>query len=117
MEKLQMFDALGYAGIAQQVEVTEATVSVYFDQLHSFDVIDVNLAIRQWVSEYSDPYRRLPTIGEIKAIVFRRKPRPKSPDLERDLYIARLVKSARDEGKTQQQIDQIIDRFSKQLLP
>jgi len=84
MEKLEMFDALGYAGIAQQVEVTEATVSVYFDQLHSFDVIDVNLAIRQWVSEYSETYRRLPTVGEIKAIVSRRKPRPRDPELERN---------------------------------
>jgi hypothetical protein len=114
--KQELFDALAYAACAQQVEVTEATVAVYFDQLHRCEAADVVRAVRRWVSTYDEPYRRLPTVGELRGIMREGKAQI-DPGVKRELQIAAMVKDARARGYNEEQIQALIDGGSRSLPP
>jgi hypothetical protein len=101
-------DALSYAAMAQQVEFTDATVAVYFDQLHRCEALEVVRAVKRWVSTYDDPYRRLPTVGELRAIIRQNKSQTAS-NVQSALRIASEVKAARKKGLSPETIDKLID--------
>jgi peptidyl-tRNA hydrolase len=109
-------DALSYAAIAQQVEITDATVAVYFDQLHRCEASEVVRAVKRWVSTYDEPYRRLPTVGELRAIMREGKAQI-DPKVSHELKIAVMVKDARARGQSEEQIQTLIDNGSTSLPP
>lgn len=112
MTKEQLFMALAYASVAQQVELTKATVDVYFDQLQMHSIDQVNSAIRRWVSSYSEGYRRLPTVAEICSLI--RSVQPfRSPDVEHVVNLGRIVRQCRLDGFSQDQIDAVIEKHDK----
>jgi hypothetical protein len=57
------------------------------------------------VTTYDEPYRRLPTVGELRGILREGKPQI-DPAVSRELKIAAMVKEARDRGYTN-------DRFKR----
>lgn len=118
ISRRELLDCLAYAATSQQVELTTATVEVYYDQLCDFTAEELQRAVRQWVATYDDPYRRLPSIGEIKAILRSLGAGQKrmDPELVADLEMMRKVRLARQHGISQEKIDAIIeDRTAKNL--
>lgn len=113
MTELELFDALSYAGVAQQTEVTDATVAVYFDQLKLYEAETVFSAVRRWVSNGGDAYRRLPTVNELKILMQCRR-RRLSPEVERVCNLTFVVKEARRIGKSQAEVDDLIERFERE---
>jgi len=104
----QIFDALAYAGVAQQVELSEATAVVYHDQLKNSDIAELSKAVKRWVSTYDEPYRRLPTVGELRAIMREGKSRI-DPKVAEEIKLAALVKAARARGDSEEQVQALID--------
>jgi hypothetical protein len=112
----KMFQILAYAATAQQVEITEATVAVYFDQLHRCEASEVTRAVKRWVSTYDEPYRRLPTVGELRVLMREGKAQI-DPAVKRELQIAAIVKEARAMGATEEEIQALIDNGTTSLPP
>ena len=110
--KIEIFDALAYAACAQQLEVTEATVAVYFDQLHRCEASEVVRAVKRWVSTYDEPYRRLPTVGQLRAIMREGKSRI-DPKVAEEIKLAAMVKEARARGASEEQIQALIESHDK----
>jgi hypothetical protein len=107
-------DALSYAAIAQQVEITDATVAVYFDLLHRCEASEVVRAVKRWVSTYDEPYRRLPTVGELRAIMREGKAQI-DPKVSHELKIAAMVKDARARGVSPEEVQALIEAFDRRL--
>lgn len=115
MTREEMFNLLAYAATSQQVEITEATVAVYHDQLGHLDGHQVAAAIRGWVGEYDEPYRRLPTVGELRAIM-RRSTNTTPPDVEAGSRLIGAVREARKNGASRQQVEALIEKLSSGLM-
>lgn len=113
MTKLELFNVLCYAATAQQVEATEATLAVYYDQLGAFELEHIDRAVRLWVKEYEEPYRRLPTVGEIRQIM-RRERMVRDPVQQHRLWVAGKIRHARKIGKSPEYVDRLIAYFDRQ---
>ena len=109
-----MFQILAYAATAQQVEITDATVAVYFDQLHRCEASEVTRAVKRWVSTYDEPYRRLPTVGELRAIMREGKAQI-DKSVDKELKIASVVKEARALGYNEEEVQRLIDSEATEL--
>ncbi|MEQ1905455.1 MAG: hypothetical protein ABL888_14800 [Pirellulaceae bacterium] len=111
----EIASALAYAATAQQVEITDATVAVYFDQLHRCEAAEVVRAVKRWVSTYDEPYRRLPTIGELRGIMRENKSQI-DPNVAREMKLANLVKDARARGVSREEVQALIESFDRRLM-
>ena len=69
----EMLKILCYAATSQQIEATVQTSVVYTDQLGDEDGFEVAQAVREWVRTYADPFRRLPTVGELRLMMERQR--------------------------------------------
>ena len=110
MTLTEMADCLAYAATSQQVEITKATAMVYHDQLGHVSAKDLATAVREWVRTYEEPYRRLPTVGELRAIM-RSGRAIVSDDELRERLIGRKVSEARRLGWAQERIDAMIEKL------
>lgn len=113
--KTELFDALAYAACAQQVEITDATVLVYHDQLGRYGRDEIVKAVREWVSRYEEPFRRLPTVGELRAIL-RSGKRLIASDVQESIRLGVMVDDARRNGASPEEVQQLIDDFDKGLI-
>lgn len=115
MTPSEMFDCLCYAATSQQVEITMATAAVYHDQLGGYDGKVIADSIRAWVAEYDEPYRRLPTVGELRAII-RRSQNCTWSTVKRDSYIIGAARQARKNGATRGEIEALVERLQNQMI-
>ena len=100
-----------YAVTAYDRELTEDLLAVYFDQLRKYEWQPVAAAVRHHVATVE----RFPTVADIRSAMATLNRRNPDPVVRRNDMIAKRVIDARKAGKSQDEVDALIESLERSL--